>query len=1403
MAQNGGKFDWRRADDCVPYWLPDALTHRRNIFVGVLRGDLPKAPKEGRDTWLNYMLAKLNDFDDPPPLPACAPSSKEPRGQRKNEPSRVEEFLGQVLIHDLASSDFFQEYTDVLSAQRAPADEETQAAHMQAALAHTSAWWQQSLWKTVLNFFDTAILEILLHDDLSGSVAETSFEKTLETVGKKNAGIWGKGDDAAAKVLEQEGDKGAVESDKGDVGPGRVAAPFQLTDQLAYLLTRFVRIYSTLGSKPRRVAIDGVLLEGEDGLPEYEVSLKLRQFVDDFAEISKVASDLWWEAGELFGWTLSLISALQGLLSDPDQFRKEFRSRLIRELRWAKRSHAEIIQELGFCRDGYQSISVKLQELLFPSSPDEKKKEWVLSPWRLYEVVTSARDLRGLGDDDELTSAVGEDWHRIDLGAAEFSAAVIARFNDLNVGRDKYTSETAQNIYLKMIGDFAVFNAVWLERRLKWLWWQAAFVRPEVPINAVIKRGLSYRGFVPGQINDIRSDDERIPASVLRRYVIPCESQARDAGQNDPSVVVFGAGIAGLTAAHELAARGFKVTLIERQPAVDASGQRENGLQVGGIARTQWNTAQPFSKCGEKPIEEVPGEHGYRFFPSFYRHLFDTMKRTPLRDPLGCPPAPPYPTAFDQLQPAFQQVFARRKAFVPMSRTRPRSFEAFRVEYMHLLEGLEFSKRDVARFFFKLVRYLMTCSERRAAEYEHVSLLEYLGGPEFYSGTFLEAVRAAPRALVAMDAEHGDVRTQLNVYLQLLMDQVLGSEYTDSTLRGPTSSAWLEHWREYLEEIGVCFAYGELASIRSDDRGYRKLEIICAQPRGPWLCASTDKQECSAGAHAAKVPAPSHSVPLCADYYVLALDPIEAERVTTRWHSNGVPRDLRRFASYVHQHIPAKLYHYEIVAQSVVPKVDLKEADDLLLSLLMRLQSVVWGDELEDLEPRRMRSALAPLSTVTGCVRTVGYYAEDLRVSLWLKQNIRPALLRQIEKVFKKWLDGTKFQDPKFMSDVADWNDIPQTVLTPRVPEGLYGETARDRFQTFTGVQFYFDHDFRLVRGHVFFPDTEWGLSAISQEQFWAAPEIVDEDGNKLRGILSVDVGDCRRASSYTGRSVQETLSGQEFATEVWRQIEQALGTVRGESARIVNLPAPQPRFYHVDANLEFDGFRLSNNLSPFLVNNVGDWQHRPRCTPWVPGSSKFEAIESTAVTDTWQAPHGGYRVHNDRVVFCGHYMRTFTRMNTMEAANESARHAVNAILDHYARRSFGRAGRCRSIAGDYCEIWDLERYELEDLNYFKRIDKMLFDRGKPHLADILRFDELADVLHPDSNNLQALMTALLATAARDLGVAPDEIAAAANSLVHTAQTVMKTLKEGAGMADIKLPEPLASALRAFRPSSS
>src|SRR5689334_24638470 len=77
-------------------------------------------------------------------------------------------------------------------------------------------------------------------------------------------------------------------------------------------------------------------------------------------------------------------------------------------------------------------------------------------------------------------------------------------------------------------------------------------------------------------------------------------------------VVVLGGGVGAMSAAHGLSERGFEVEVHEAKSV------------AGGKARTIY---VPRSASGGRT--ELPGEHGFRFFPSFYRHLPDTMKRIP------------------------------------------------------------------------------------------------------------------------------------------------------------------------------------------------------------------------------------------------------------------------------------------------------------------------------------------------------------------------------------------------------------------------------------------------------------------------------------------------------------------------------------------------------------------------------------------------------------------------------------------------------------------------------------------------------------------------------------------------------------------------------------------------------
>src|SRR5215469_2138149 len=70
--------------------------------------------------------------------------------------------------------------------------------------------------------------------------------------------------------------------------------------------------------------------------------------------------------------------------------------------------------------------------------------------------------------------------------------------------------------------------------------------------------------------------------------VFPPFATVGDAGKKSPNlapiVTIFGAGIAGLSAAHELIERGFSVQVVEPARRAD----QEYGVEVGGLARNQF-----------------------------------------------------------------------------------------------------------------------------------------------------------------------------------------------------------------------------------------------------------------------------------------------------------------------------------------------------------------------------------------------------------------------------------------------------------------------------------------------------------------------------------------------------------------------------------------------------------------------------------------------------------------------------------------------------------------------------------------------------------------------------------------------------------------------------------------------
>src|SRR6185503_13431554 len=237
-----------------------------------------------------------------------------------------------------------------------------------------------------------------------------------------------------------------------------------------------------------------------------------------------------------------------------------------------------------------------------------------------------------------------------------------------------------------------------------------------------------------------------------------------------------------------------------------------------------------------------PGEHGYRFFPSFYRHLFDVMRRTPIFDEipltvvevarrtkfaknLGVPKtAVPRTrfvesgrTVYDNLTSARYQSIAQAnsRADPDLSRQRPRAIKDVFGVLRVLQEDLRFEWLDLARFSLKLLEYLTAHPDRRKAEHEGLSWAEFIGARD-YSQAFQESLDVWPQALVGMRAHEADARTMGSISVQMILDQLRREDPIDATLNAPTSVAWFDHWRRYLEAEGVTFHRGSLKSLRWD-----------------------------------------------------------------------------------------------------------------------------------------------------------------------------------------------------------------------------------------------------------------------------------------------------------------------------------------------------------------------------------------------------------------------------------------------------------------------------------------------------------------------------------------------------------------------------------------------------------
>jgi uncharacterized protein with NAD-binding domain and iron-sulfur cluster len=276
-------------------------------------------------------------------------------------------------------------------------------------------------------------------------------------------------------------------------------------------------------------------------------------------------------------------------------------------------------------------------------------------------------------------------------------------------------------------------------------------------------------------------------------------------------VAVLGGGIAGLSAAHELAERGFEVTVYDERRQL---GGKARGIDVAGTAR------------GDR--RPLPAEHGFHFFLGGYENLSNTMRRVPFgsneRGVLG------------NLVPVRQIRFARgggRPDFlspVPRGR-RPWTLDELQKMLIAPLEHSTDATPGEAAFLARRMLLFMTSSDaRRFGQWERVSWWDFLGAGRF-SDSYRRIFASLPASYAAAKPKQASSRTFAGAVESALYNamQRRGSGEWERLLDAPKNEALFDPWIRHLRALGVRFRVRRTVEALEFGRG----RVAAARVRGP------------------------------------------------------------------------------------------------------------------------------------------------------------------------------------------------------------------------------------------------------------------------------------------------------------------------------------------------------------------------------------------------------------------------------------------------------------------------------------------------------------------------------------------------------------------------------------------
>ena len=263
-------------------------------------------------------------------------------------------------------------------------------------------------------------------------------------------------------------------------------------------------------------------------------------------------------------------------------------------------------------------------------------------------------------------------------------------------------------------------------------------------------------------------------------------------------IIIFGGGLSGLTLAHELIKKKFKILLIEKDN------------ELGGMARSDANK------------NLFPSEHSWRGYAPFYKNTFQLMKEIPYYDT----------NVFDNLS-------------IPID--------------FHLLYDKEYGYKSSLNFKDKIILYYIginyLLSDNRREYYYSYNIQPFLKTYLSHAG-YNHMINFVTGPGYGMNKNeismghlfHFPILSYINKehYIHTHSSDGTGTNYTHNStdnwhvMNGPTSDVWINPWIRHLEANGVdILTNAELVKIN-----YKKNNITSVDIKQNGIISQLKSKEC-------------------------------------------------------------------------------------------------------------------------------------------------------------------------------------------------------------------------------------------------------------------------------------------------------------------------------------------------------------------------------------------------------------------------------------------------------------------------------------------------------------------------------------------------------------------------------